>query len=78
MIPIVHLDYKVVTVQVYYFIPDYRSLINEFIWQTLDLRPRYPRIHRFLDFWRREIDAVIKEIIISESAIPPIWRRVIT
>jgi uncharacterized protein Usg len=37
-------------------------LADRFVWQTLDLAPAYPRIHRFLDFWRREIDAVIHSV----------------
>jgi uncharacterized protein Usg len=56
---------SIVTVQVLYFIPGY-SLLNEFLWQTLDTRPRYPRVHSFLDYWRREIDAVIKEVTICD------------
>jgi uncharacterized protein Usg len=32
------------------------------MWQTLDLAPQYPRIHRFLNFWRSEIDAVIHSV----------------
>jgi uncharacterized protein Usg len=59
--------YVLVTINVLYHLPDHRSLINEFIWQTLDLKPRYPRVERFLDFWRREIDAVIREVTISDG-----------
>lgn len=64
---------SLVTIQVYYFIPDYPHLIGRFIWQTQDVKPRYPRIHRFLDHWRREIDAVIKEIVICDSTSN--WRH---
>ena len=59
-------DYSMVTVNVLFFMPDQQHLVQEFIWQTLDLRPKYPRVHKFLDFWRREIDAVIKEVIICD------------
>jgi uncharacterized protein Usg len=59
-------DYSMVTVNVLYFLPDHSHLVGEFYWQTLDLRPKYPRINRFLDYWRREIDAVIKEVVISD------------
>lgn len=59
-------DYRIVTVNVLFYLPDYASIVQEFLWQTLDRRPQYPRIHRFLDFWRRDIDAVIKEIIIID------------
>lgn len=58
---------SLVTVNVLYYMPDYQSIINEFVWQTLDIGPKYPRISKFLDFWKREIDAVIKEVIISDQ-----------
>lgn len=60
--------YSVVTVNVVYFLPDHRSLVNEFMWQTLDLKPKYPRVIRFLDFWQREIDAIIREIQLADSS----------
>ena len=64
--------YSLVTVSVLYYMPDHRSILNEFIWQTMDLRPRYPRVEQFLDHWRREIEAVVKEVRVSdgESFVP--------
>ncbi len=59
--------YSLVTVNVLYYMPDHRSILNEFIWQTMDIRPRYPRIGQFLDYWHREIDAVFKEVRVSEG-----------
>lgn len=54
--------WRLATAQVLYYIPDHPSLIQSFTWQTLDLAPDYPRIHKFLEFWRREIDAVIHSV----------------
>jgi uncharacterized protein Usg len=62
-------DKGLVTLHIYYVIPGFQLILNEFLWQTLDVRPRYPRVHRFLNYWHREIDAVIKEIIICDSTI---------
>lgn len=59
--------YSLVTVNVIYYLPDYNSLVNEFLWQSLDLRPKYPRIQKFLQHWQNEIDAVIKEIQLTDS-----------
>jgi uncharacterized protein Usg len=65
-----------VTVEVIYYIPDYSRIVNVFLWQTFDLRPKYPRIHTFLDFWRREIDAVIKEVVIFDMPdLDTKWRN---
>lgn len=54
-----------VTVQVYYHIPDYQSIINEFIWQTLDITPEYPRINKFLKHWDTSINAKISRVDLS-------------
>jgi len=54
--------WRLATAEVLYYLPDHPSLLQSFTWQTLDLAPNYPRIHRFLNFWRREIDAVIHSV----------------
>ena len=56
-----------VTLNVYYWMPDYENLIQQFIWQTMDVKPKYPRIHKFLDYWHNNIDAIVSEIQICES-----------
>ena len=53
--------------QVVYYIPDYLHLVNEFIWQTEDQQPDYPRINQFLDYWDRNIDGPIKEVYIHDQ-----------
>lgn len=54
--------WRMATAEVLYYMPDHPALLQTFVWQTLDLAPDYPRIHRFLNFWRREIDAVIHSV----------------
>lgn len=54
--------WRLATAEVLYYLPDHPSLLQSFVWQTLDLAPKYPRIHRFLNYWRREIDAVIHSV----------------
>lgn len=56
-----------VSIQIYYYIPDHKYLINEFFWQTQDIVPELPRIHQFLHYWHENIDAIIKEVLISHS-----------
>jgi len=59
--------WRLATAEVLYFMPDHPALIQSFVWQTLDLAPSYPRIHKFLDFWRREIDAVIHSVRLASG-----------
>jgi|TARA_Y100000992_G_scaffold156493_1_gene104619 uncharacterized protein Usg len=58
---------RLVTVDILYWIPDYRHILQEFIWQTDDLVPEMPRVHKFLNFWHENIDAVISEIRVMDG-----------
>ena len=58
---------RLVTAEVLYWMPDHPRLLQSFLWQTLDLAPRYPRLVRFLDHWRREVDAAIHSVMISQG-----------
>jgi uncharacterized protein Usg len=53
---------RLTTAEIVYYMPDHPGLLQEFLWQTLDEAPDFPRMRRFLDFWRREIDAVIHSV----------------
>jgi uncharacterized protein Usg len=59
--------WRLATAEVLYYMPDHPSVLQSFVWQTLDLAPQYPRIHKFLDFWRREIDAVIHSVQLASG-----------
>jgi len=56
-----------VTLNVFYWMPDYENILQQFIWQTMDVKPKYPRVHRFLDYWHNNIDAVVSEVVICDS-----------
>jgi uncharacterized protein Usg len=56
---------RLTTTEVLYYMPKHPVLLQSFTWQTLDLAPDFPRVHQFLEFWRREIDAVIHSVSIN-------------
>ena len=60
---------RLTTAEVLYYMPAHPSLLQSFLWQTMDEAPNFPRIHRFLDFWRREIDAVIHSVSIGGAGL---------
>ena len=60
---------RLTTAEVLYYMPDHPALLQRFLWQTLDVAPDFPRVHSFLDFWRREIDAVIHSVAISAAGL---------
>ena len=59
----------IVTLNVLYWMPDYTHILQEFIWQTADVRPAYPRVHRFLNYWHDNIEAVISEVNIADNYV---------
>jgi uncharacterized protein Usg len=64
--------WSMATAEVLYYMPDHPSLLQSFVWQTLDIAPQYPRMHRFLNFWRSEIDAVIHSVrLVSGETLAP-------
>ncbi|MEO8813509.1 MAG: protein usg [Caulobacteraceae bacterium] len=60
---------RLTTAAILYYMPDHPTLLQRFLWQALDEAPAYPRVHRFLDFWRREIDAVIHSVTLSSAGL---------
>jgi uncharacterized protein Usg len=60
---------RLTVAEVLYYMPDHPALLQRFLWQALDLSPDYPRMRRFLDHWRREIDAVIHSVTFSTAGL---------
>lgn len=72
--PIVDLDFRarlegagLLTTEILYHMPDHPGLLQTFVWQTLDTAPGFPRLAKFLDHWRREIEAIIHTIRIAHA-----------
>jgi uncharacterized protein Usg len=61
----------IVTLDIFYYRPDYQNLIQEFVWSLDDYVPELQRTHKFLKFWQQNIDAVIKEILLGVSGATP-------
>lgn len=59
---------ELVFVGITYYMPDYTNVLQEFHWQTEDIVPDIPRVHQFLNFWKNNIIATIKQIEISSSS----------
>lgn len=62
-------DYRLVTAQILYHLPDCEEILQEFLWQDYDLAPRYPTLHKFLDFWTREIDGKLHSVYVARKEL---------
>jgi len=54
--------YRLATAEILYHMPDHPGLLQQFLWQHMDIAPDYPRLHRFLEHWRRNIEAVLHSV----------------
>jgi uncharacterized protein Usg len=71
-------DFRLTTIDVTYHLPDHPELLQSFLWQCLDLPPRFPTVERFLDHWRRVVEGRLHSVRIAYS-LPLIdgrWRHV--
>ena len=62
-------NFRLTTVEVTYRMPDYLSILQEFIWQTMDKPPEYPRVHVFLTYWEAHIEGPIYSVKIANVPI---------
>ena len=64
-----------VVLRVYYWMPDYNNILQEFMWQLNDVVPEYPRVHRFLNHWHENIEAVIQTLEVSHGRTEEVRTR---
>ena len=62
-------DYRLTTAEIVYHLPDHPGLLQTFLWQHLDLAPRFPELHKFLDFWTRNIDGKLHSVRVAHARL---------
>ena len=50
--------YRLTTAEILYHLPDHPRLLQSFIWQELDIAPKYPVLSKFLKFWETSLDGM--------------------
>lgn len=70
-------DNRITTAEILYHMPDHPTVLQSFVWQFLDIAPRFPKLRSFLDFWTREIDGRIHSVTVANSTLPATarWRH---
>ena len=70
--------YGLSTVEIHYFMPDHPKLLQQFVLQQYDIAPRFPVLRDYLDFWRREIEAVLHSVRVAHRDLigPNEWKAV--
>lgn len=58
-------DYRLTTAEILYRIPDHPQLLQSFIWQDLDLMPKFPVLRKFLNFWETSLEGKLYQVRIA-------------
>jgi uncharacterized protein Usg len=68
--------YRLTTAEILYHLPDHPTVLQSYVWQDLDLAPRFPVLRRFLDFWSREIEGRLHSVRVGSTRLigPGEWR----
>lgn len=65
-------DYRLTTAEILYHMPDHPSLLQTYVWQDLDISPKFPVLNKFLEFWETSLDGRLHSVkIASASLIKP-------
>jgi uncharacterized protein Usg len=60
-------EYRLTTAEILYHMPDHPGLLQTYVWQDMDLAPRFPELRRFLDFWSRNLDGKLHSIRVASG-----------
>ena len=57
------------TAQIFYRLPDYKSILQTYVWQDYDLFPAFPSLNRFLNFWMATLDGPLHSVMVAHSLL---------
>jgi uncharacterized protein Usg len=71
--------YGLTTAEMIYCMPDYKSVLNSFVWQDYDIAPDYPRLFKFIEFWQAEIEGPLHTVRFTHRKLLKAgeWRNVV-
>jgi uncharacterized protein Usg len=62
-------NYRLTTAEILYHLPDHPALLQSYIWQELDIAPKFPVLNKFLAFWEKEIEGKLHSVKIASAKL---------
>jgi len=62
-------DYRLTTAEITYRLPDFPKLLQHYIWQDLDIAPKYPVLNEFLGFWEESIEGRLHSVRVASAEL---------
>jgi uncharacterized protein Usg len=61
--------YRLTTAEILYHLPDHPELLQTFIWQELDIAPKFPLLNKFLHFWEQKIEGRLHSVRVAARGL---------
>ena len=61
--------YGLTTAQILYRRPDHSWLLQTYVWQAYDLFPKFPELHRFLQFWQDKLEGPLHSVQVAHCKL---------
>jgi uncharacterized protein Usg len=61
--------YRLTTAEIIYRLPDHPALLQSYIWQELDIAPKFPILKKFLNFWEHKIEGRLHTVRVASVAL---------
>ncbi|HTK95214.1 MAG TPA: usg protein [Terriglobales bacterium] len=61
--------YGLTTAQILYRRPDHNWLLQTYVWQAYDLFPKFPELHRFLQFWQEKLEGPLHSVQVAHCKL---------
>jgi uncharacterized protein Usg len=62
-------NYRLTTAHIIYRMPDHPAFLQEYIWQELDLAPRFPVLAKFLRFWEENLEGKLHSVQVAHAEL---------
>ena len=61
--------YRLTTAEILYRLPDFPSMLQSYVWQDLDIAPKFPVLNKFLDFWDSHLDGKLYKVTVASREL---------
>ena len=61
--------YRLTTAEILYHMPDHPELLQSFVWQELDIAPKFPVLNKFLHFWDATLEGKLHSVRVAARGL---------
>lgn len=61
--------HRLITAEIIYRLPDHPALLQTYVWQSLDIAPRFPKLRGFLCFWEENLEGALHIVRVASRQL---------